>query len=166
MKCFTNPDQSRRLLELGVEKNSADCYYDMYKMLDDTIIHVMTANEKDIASKTDAFWHVRYPCWSVGQLIEVLREITNHEFGDFHTHLTNIIVSDDVVETLMRGIQWELPRYKRYQERKKEESKASAAPQKKSGVSRDVEVLSLASKAFGEMSVNDDDYVGMQDFLY
>lgn len=166
MKSFTNPDQSRRLLELGVEKNSADCYYDMYKMLDDTIIHVMTANEKDIASKTDAFWRVRYPCWSVGQLIEVLREVTNYEFGDFHTHLTNIIVNDDVVETLMRGIQMELPRYKRYQERKKEESKASAVPQKKSGVSHDVEVLSFASKAFGEISCNDDDYVGMHDFLY
>lgn len=166
MKSFTTPDQSRRLLELGVEKNSADCYYDMYKMLDDTIIHVMTANEKDIASKTDAFWHVRYPCWSVGQLIEVLREITNHEFGDFHTHLTNIIISDDVVETLIRGIQFELPSYKRCKERQKEESKAAAAPQKKSGVSRDVEVLSLASRTFGEMSGNDDDFVGMHDFLY
>jgi hypothetical protein len=95
MKHFTTPDQSRRLLELGLLKNSADCYYDMYKMVDDTIIHVMTANEKDIATKTDAFWRVRYPCWSLGQLLEIASKCSSKPTITFDAN------SNDTIEDLI-----------------------------------------------------------------
>lgn len=37
---------------------------------------------------------------------------------------------------------------------------------KKDRVSHDVAVLMLASKVFGEIEGNDDDFVGMHDFMY
>lgn len=92
MKHFTTPDQSRRLLELGILKNSADCYYDMYKTLNEAIIHVMTANEKDIAAKTNAFWHVRYPCWSLGQLLEIASKCGSEPTITFDTDSIDTIV--------------------------------------------------------------------------
>jgi hypothetical protein len=114
MRHFTTPDQSRRLLELGLLKNSADCYYDMYKMLDDTIIHVMTANEKDIAAKTEAFWHFCYPCWSLGQLLEIASKCGSEQTITFDAD------SDDTIEDLIYVLENEcdLSKLKCYESRR------------------------------------------------
>lgn len=56
---FTTIEQSERLLELGVPKNTADCYYD------DGLIHIVQMEEEiDIIDSL-------FPCWSVGRLIEI-----------------------------------------------------------------------------------------------
>ena len=61
---FTTPEQSKRLLELGVPANSADCYYDQYKILN-------FRTELDYGYD---FFELNFrfiPCWSVGRLIEI-----------------------------------------------------------------------------------------------
>lgn len=78
---FTTPEQSKRLLELGVPANSADCYYDQYQILN-------FRTELDYGYD---FFELNFrfiPCWSVGRLIEIL-EITlgtpwsdNEELGE------------------------------------------------------------------------------------
>lgn len=65
---FTTPEQSKRLLELGLPADSADCYYDQYQILN-------FRTELDYGYD---FFELNFrfiPCWSVGRLIEIL-EIT------------------------------------------------------------------------------------------
>ena len=59
---FTTPEQSRRLLELGVPANSANLYYGK-----DGKLHYI-----DGAIPYSLLWAIECtPCWSVGQLIEI-----------------------------------------------------------------------------------------------
>lgn len=69
---FTTPEQSKRLLELGVPADSADCY--------NTTKHTGKIRDgetyKDVLQMSK--WrnengnHIEmYPCWSVGRLIEI-----------------------------------------------------------------------------------------------
>lgn len=63
---FTTPEQSKRLLELGVPADSADCVY--------TYLGIKILPENIVYSSYD--WMVadgdkRLPCWSVGRLIEI-----------------------------------------------------------------------------------------------
>lgn len=59
---FTTPKQSKRLLDLGVPANSADCYYN--NIGDIFILHHVGVYE-DIVTSRNA------PCWSVGRLMEI-----------------------------------------------------------------------------------------------
>ena len=54
---FTTPEQSKRLLELGVPKWTADCYYEVFP--------------EGIRVKPSPFFVPSDPCWSVGRLIEI-----------------------------------------------------------------------------------------------
>ena len=78
---FTTPEQSKRLLELGVPADSADCY--------NTIKHIgkipADATYKDVWQMS--IWrdengnHIEmYPSWSVGRLIEIYK-IVGEEAG-------------------------------------------------------------------------------------
>lgn len=61
---FTTPYQSKRLLELGVPVDSADCYYDSWKQI----------QWRQLADlHNDFFDKYKYyiPCWSVGRLMEI-----------------------------------------------------------------------------------------------
>ena len=63
---FTTPEQSKRLLELGVPADSADCVH--------TYLGIKILPEGIVYSNYD--WMVadgdnRIPCWSVGRLIEI-----------------------------------------------------------------------------------------------
>jgi hypothetical protein len=65
---FTTPEQSKRLLELGVPAWTADCYY--YDFFDK---HPKVLN---IDADRDYKWNLESeyapkPCWSVGRLIEI-----------------------------------------------------------------------------------------------
>lgn len=60
---FTTPEQSQRLLELGVPADSADCYH---SVADKKNIYIRNTEETSIFSR-DGF----IPCWSVGRLIEI-----------------------------------------------------------------------------------------------
>ena len=61
---FTTPEQSKRLLELGVPACTADCYYTEFGKIE----------IKNTALDT------LYPtCWSVGRLIEIYSIITGRK---------------------------------------------------------------------------------------
>lgn len=72
---FTTPEQSKRLLELGVPADSADCY---------TIINNDVYNKDEIRVRQNeyeinySFFNNKHynPCWSVGRLIEISRVST------------------------------------------------------------------------------------------
>lgn len=68
---FTTPEQSKRLLELGVPADSADCYLLRTHTKGDTFIVEVLHDE--LYSKKDKFTNMLeyLPCWSVGRLIEI-----------------------------------------------------------------------------------------------
>jgi len=67
---FTTPEQSKRLLELGVPANSADCYLTRFGIDEDWEVKVLNNNikfsELEISNQDYCL-----PCWSVGRLIEI-----------------------------------------------------------------------------------------------
>ena len=78
---YTTPEQSKRLLELGVPADSADCYYSHYIK---TYIHslyteILWHRPRFITKDNDPNWNAvlmdgtqtYLPCWSVGRLIEI-----------------------------------------------------------------------------------------------
>ena len=66
---FTTPEQSKRLLELGVPADSADCYWfderDIMFLKDE--LYSDEAKDGEWVRATDYT-----PCWSVGRLIEIM----------------------------------------------------------------------------------------------
>lgn len=68
---FTTPEQSKRLLELGVPKKSADCFYPLTLLGNvlggtPTIITFELDTDEIEWDKVNAI-----PCWSAGRLIEI-----------------------------------------------------------------------------------------------
>ena len=59
---FTTPEQSKRLLELGVPAWTADCYY---------------KESGKIEIKNTALDEFYPACWSVGRLIEIMKICSN-----------------------------------------------------------------------------------------
>ena len=93
---FTTPRQSKRLMELGVPADSADCYYTDRRM---TIWHRSEFDKVDWSAKVgdDLFY---LPCWSVGRLMEILSEcyMTDMQFRYFRfNHLQGGMV-DSLVQ--------------------------------------------------------------------
>ena len=78
---FTTPEQSMRLLELGVPADSADCYY--LREHEDKVYLFQNQKESDnCISKIRlriGLGHAM-PCWSVGRLLEMY-EIVGENAG-------------------------------------------------------------------------------------
>lgn len=80
---YTTPEQSRRLLELGLPADSADCFtanpMECLSPIDDLTIFVIDRDEtymqridKICKNEYGNVKHSDYlPCWSVGRLIEI-----------------------------------------------------------------------------------------------
>jgi hypothetical protein len=82
---FTTPEQSKRLLELGVPADSADCIAHIVDNGIDTYkdfvlkgdVRISVINERHTYTKAitledgDRWLDEPYPCWSVGRLIEI-----------------------------------------------------------------------------------------------
>lgn len=84
---FTTSKQSKRLLELGVPAESADCYYS------ETIKHIVVIDDE--IDKKEFFRGYIVPCWSVGRLIEIhLKCCTTLNQNDAH-----IVISRFGIET-------------------------------------------------------------------
>ena len=73
---YTTPEQSKRLLELGVPAESADCRYEnnwshveTHKPVYTKIMHGHPIHNDDM------------PCWSVGRLIEILAILYSKPIG-------------------------------------------------------------------------------------
>lgn len=95
---FTTQELSKRLLELGLPANSADCYY-----------YYFTAAHPDYRIRQNEWELVpeffttnqNFPCWSVGRLIEIYGRCDKHEFnqGDLtvnariHKNITDYLIS-------------------------------------------------------------------------
>lgn len=62
---FTTIEQSKRLLELGVPADSADCYYTAYGLIS---VIMPCVNDKPFLYEVGCT-----PCWSVGRLIEIIK---------------------------------------------------------------------------------------------
>ena len=89
---FTTPEQSNRLLELGVPADSADCYLLRTRTKGDTFIVEVLHDE--LYSKKDKFTNVLeyLPCWSVGRLIEIYLTcaLECHPYDDFYTETPSL----------------------------------------------------------------------------
>ena len=90
---FTTPEQSKRLLEMGVPADSADCiasivsdpeWYNNEFAKGDIRISVLHPRHKytKIAYPDDGSRPIDepYPCWSVGRLIEIFETCTSTKF--------------------------------------------------------------------------------------
>ena len=89
---FTTMEQSKRLLELGVPADSADCYLLRTHTKGDTFIVEVLHDE--LYSKKDKFTNVLeyLPCWSVGRLIEIYLTcaLECHPYDDFYTETPSL----------------------------------------------------------------------------
>lgn len=76
---FTTPEQSKRLLELGVPADSADCYITQNKDNESKLTEIrilkrnysaLLAHYNEMAQKEEMYINIT-PSWSVGRLIEI-----------------------------------------------------------------------------------------------
>jgi len=79
---YTTPEQSKRLLEIGVPADSADCYYckDANRPLANFIGNLLP---EDVNYSVRCSNHLMYdylPCWSSGRLIEIQEKCTGTRF--------------------------------------------------------------------------------------
>ena len=69
---FTTPEQSKRLLELGLPADSADCYWSRYGTMVSWSGITIIGKGATYKSITEPPYHFDFlPCWSVGRLIEI-----------------------------------------------------------------------------------------------
>ena len=99
---FTTPEQSKRLLELGVPMDSADCYWN------DICQKPIPMQEGILYSdKRNQFTKANVPVWSVGRLIEIICNchiITNQLAEnwiccDKDTNLIELLITDIEIYT-------------------------------------------------------------------
>ena len=91
---FTTPDQSKRLLELGLPEDSADCYYHHYFTNDPTpLLRVLQLQwDETIGAIRGKSGQKIEPCWSVGRLIEIYLTcaLEYHPYDDFYTETPSL----------------------------------------------------------------------------
>lgn len=103
---FTTPEQSKRLLELGLPADSADCY-----CLTTVIGQIQIVLPESARSGKD--FKQFFPCWSVGRLIEIgllCREQKDGMFAKLSfcqtgKQLIDGIGTGDIVEGLVRYLE-------------------------------------------------------------
>ena len=72
---FTTPEQSKRLLELGVPADSTDCCFYLNTNYSDKphiLYKKLSEKQADYDSPFSSIKATLYPCWSVGQLMEII----------------------------------------------------------------------------------------------
>ena len=74
---YTTPEQSKRLLELGVPEWTADLRYRICKVNDSILGNPYLTKGKKY---TGSHFNSSLPCWSVGRLIEIYK-IVGEEAG-------------------------------------------------------------------------------------
>lgn len=88
---FTTPEQSKRLLELGVPADSADCFYEAIGFGGGYRQVPIICNSFNKGNRIDL------PCWSVGRLIEIYCKVTGvNEFS--------MLIVDTLVEEIIYKI--------------------------------------------------------------
>lgn len=101
---FTTPEQSKRLLEIGVPAWTADLYFYEEGCIsnNDEPSGVIPYDEvyEDNSKETMFSSYVELPCWSVGRLIEILKECTNNE-DDLIDIFVELQYSNDILTTIL-----------------------------------------------------------------
>lgn len=79
-KNFTTPELSKRLLELGVPADSADCFYLKVPPVKD-YVYVLTNNRTytEQVNISEFTYRDFIPCWSVGRLLEIYLRCSDRE---------------------------------------------------------------------------------------
>lgn len=95
---FTNPEQSKRLLELGLPADSADCYYRDFASSKVRLI----PNVREMDDKLGIDTNFLIPCWSVGRLIEILTLCVTDPLA-YIDILENLMIYDDNLQTLVQA---------------------------------------------------------------
>ena len=83
---FTTPEQSKRLLELGVPADSADCYYTQEEIEGNMYwfnLHIKREYQPHTSLHASTMWGEILPCWSVGRLIEIFEICTPYKIEQF-----------------------------------------------------------------------------------
>ena len=83
--CFTNRKQSKRLLELGVPADSADCFFYLNSNDSDNphiLYKKLSEKQADYDSPFSSIKALLYPCWSVGRLMEIFDICYTEEDAD------------------------------------------------------------------------------------
>lgn len=88
---FTTPEQSKRLLELGLPADSADCYYCKFEK--DTQWGIPNVLGIEYSKHSRNIGADYFPCWSVGRLIEIYEICVdnNHIWSDFASDIRNLV---------------------------------------------------------------------------
>ena len=98
---FTTPEQSKRLLELGVPADSADCYLQYDNFQD---FYRMQLFEEGYEKSSQMHMHKNdLPCWSVGRLIEILSKCMPSEI-----YTPKFRCDTDVMKEVLDAIELEL----------------------------------------------------------
>lgn len=103
---FTTPEQSKRLLELGVPADSADCVLENLNTAENNfqseyytrwIIEKRHVKEDIFCERNEG---VFLPCWSVGQLIEIFIICTPYVEIRLRTRLIEQLIAsyEDVIK--------------------------------------------------------------------
>lgn len=100
---FTTIKQSKRLLELGVPADSADCYISNEKIF---VLHNCTFqenfnNDLDMARSHLINMPHYLPCWSVGRLIEIYEICTQTKFNR-KQQTDNLVYLSPIEDVLMQ----------------------------------------------------------------
>ena len=97
---FTTPEQSKRLLELGVPADSADLYFPSFENGDKSQPHLLY--DLSYSQRVPIGYEKLYlPCWSAGQLIEIFATIyTRHS-----VYITEDMIKTSIVDSLVSDIE-------------------------------------------------------------
>lgn len=97
---YTTPEQSKRLIELGIPIESAnivyyhtpDSWHDPYLITEDRHIENLKSGKG-------------LPCWSVGRLIEIFAITIDSDFIDFDTYANSPCVLKELLEKYEKNIE-------------------------------------------------------------
>ena len=103
---FTTPEQSKKLLDLGVPADSADCVLENLDTAENNfqseyytrwIIEKRHVKEDIFCERNEGIF---LPCWSVGRLIEIY-DICRYYDGDYD----NVYGKETYIETFISAIE-------------------------------------------------------------
>ena len=88
---YTTPEQSKRLLELGVPADSADCYWNDFIQKPYVLSNLYSKG---------TFLNPKAPCWSVGRLNEIFKICS-----DNHIEIYDLDLEGTQIERAMQAFE-------------------------------------------------------------
>ena len=102
---YTTIEQSKKLLELGLTADSADCYYD--NAINPNIIpqKYFESFEEFANYQVNVLGHgICVPCWSVGQIIEIMNVCSLCGHVSIHRTDREVTQIEQLIEMLQNRI--------------------------------------------------------------